>query len=386
MFRKVFTVRTFKLLLRFFHASDSDLESKRGTDMYDPTYKFKQVLEFFNRTWSREYQLNRDISIDESIVGFKGRHVLVNYIRIKKHHQWGPNEYNIADVSGYMHHTIFHVKGMKLSEFGQPFDVCDTLLKPHHGKNHRLFVDNYYTSIPLCDKMLDKDIYVTGTVRVNRKGLPAQVKTKQKVKGDLIAVRSGQLLSISWMDRKQVRMLSTSSTAAPVEVTRHKQTRKIPKIVVHYNKGMGGIDKSDQMTDQYAVELKTVKCCRKVVFHLISRTTTNAYICYLGNSNITGKKMTQLDFQVALVEGLIAAYEEPRTRAGRPSVVADEARLTARHFIGYIPENKRRKCEVCTQDKSVGFKGSRIRTWCSDCGVGLCIGDCFRRYHTLQTP
>ena len=62
------------------------------------------------------------------------------------------------------------------------------------------------------------------------------------------------------------------------------------------------------------------------------------------------------------------------------------ARLTARHFIGYIPENKRRKCEVCTQDKSVGFKGSRIRTWCSDCGVGLCIGDCFRRYHTLQTP
>ena len=28
MFRKVFTVRTFKLLLRFFHASDSDLEPR----------------------------------------------------------------------------------------------------------------------------------------------------------------------------------------------------------------------------------------------------------------------------------------------------------------------------------------------------------------------
>ena len=89
-------------------------------------------------------------------MGFKGRHVLVNYIRIKKHHQWRPKGYNIADDSGYMHHTIFHVKGMKLSEFGQLFDVCDTLLKPQHGKNHRLFVDKYYTSIPLCDKMLDK--------------------------------------------------------------------------------------------------------------------------------------------------------------------------------------------------------------------------------------
>ena len=117
-----------------------------------------------------------------------------------------------------MHHTIFHVKGMKLSEFSQPF------------------VDNYYTSIPLCDKMLDKDIYVTGTVSVNRKGLPAQVKTKQKVIGDLIAIRSGQLLPTSWMDRKQVRMLPTASTAAPVEVTRHKQTRTIPKMVLDYNK------------------------------------------------------------------------------------------------------------------------------------------------------
>ena len=94
------------------------------------------------------------------------------------------------------------------------------------------------------------------------------------------------------------------------------------------------------------------------MFHLISRTTTNAYICYLENSNITGKKMTHLDFQVALVEGLIAGYEEPQTRAGRPCLVADEARLTACHFIGYIPANKRRKCEVCTQDKSVGFKGA----------------------------
>ena len=87
--------------------------------------------------------------------------------------------------------------------------------------------------------MLEKDIYVTGTVRVNLKGLPAQVKAKQKVKGDLIAVGSGHLLSTSWMDRKQIRMLST---AAPVEVTRHKQTRTIPKIVADYNKGMGGID------------------------------------------------------------------------------------------------------------------------------------------------
>ena len=55
-----------------------------------------------------------------------------------------------------------------------------------------------------------------------------------------------------------------------------------------YKKGIGGegvVDKSDQITDQYLSELKTVKCWKKIVFHLISRTTSNAYICYVQNNN-----------------------------------------------------------------------------------------------------
>ena len=143
-----------------------------------------------------EYNLHRDICIDESIVGFKGRHVLVNYIRIKKHHQWGPKEYNLADSSGYVHQTIYHIKGMGVLEYGQPYDVCDTLINHHVDKNHRLYVDNYYTSIPLCEKMLEKKIYVTGTVRANRKGLPPLINKKQTVKNALVAVRSEQFVLV----------------------------------------------------------------------------------------------------------------------------------------------------------------------------------------------
>ena len=104
--------------------------------------------------------------------------------------------------------------------------------------------------------MLEKKIYVTGTVRTNRKGLPPLINTKQSVKNTLVAVRSEQLLSISWMDRKQVCMLSTSTTVVPVEITCHNETCKIPQIVADYNKGMDGVDKSDQITDQYSSELK----------------------------------------------------------------------------------------------------------------------------------
>ena len=196
MFRQVMKLDTFKLILRFFHASDSAQEEKRGTPNYDPQYKFLQVLEHFTATWAEEYSLGRDISIDETIVGFKGRHVLVNYIRIKKHHQWGPKEYNLADSNtGYVYKTLYHTAGMKVSQFGQPFDVCAKLLTGHEGKNHHLVVDNYYTSIDLMEQLLPKKIYVTGTIRSNRRNLPSEVKKKASKKGEITAVRKGQMLA-----------------------------------------------------------------------------------------------------------------------------------------------------------------------------------------------
>ena len=43
---------------------------------------------------------------------------------------------------------------------------------------------------------------------------------------------------------------------------------------------------------------------RKFVFHLISSTSSNAYICYVQNANVMGKKRTHMEFHVALVEGI----------------------------------------------------------------------------------
>jgi hypothetical protein len=48
-----------------------------------------------------------------------------------------------------------------------------------------------------------------------------------------------------------------------------------------------------------------------------------------------------------------------------------------------IPEGRRRKCAVCA-DRNNTFRKSRISTWCSTCGVGLCVRDCFRKFHAGQ--
>ena len=88
----------------------------------------------------------------------------------------------------------------------------------------------------------------------------------------------------------------------------------MPNVVRAYNAGMRSFNVSDQMTDHYGAELGTVKCWRKIVFHLFDRTVSNAYICYKNNINDptpAKKKMTPLQFMIRPVEGLIRAYEEP---------------------------------------------------------------------------
>ena len=79
-------------------------------------------------------------------------------------------------------------------------------------------------------------MYVTGTVCANRKGLLPSINKKHTVKNALVAIRSEQLLSISWMYIKHVRM---PSTVFLVEITRHNETHKIPQIDAYYNKEIG---------------------------------------------------------------------------------------------------------------------------------------------------
>ncbi|XP_067947420.1 piggyBac transposable element-derived protein 4-like [Watersipora subatra] len=380
-FKETFTQDTFKLILHLFHVSDSDQEPEKGSSEYDQLYKFRPVLEHLNKAWQNEFNLGHVLSIDESIVGFKRRHLLVNNIRIKKHHQWRPKEYNLCDsATGYCSQTMYHTKKMTKGVFGQPFSVCKALMEPHISNNYHLIVDNYYTGVDLCEKFLINGTYVIGTVRADRVKFPNEMKVKMENHGEILASRKGNLLAVSWGNRKQVRLLSTCSIANMVEKEVYNATREVPQIVVDYNSRMGGVDQSDQMTDQYSGEFPTVKLWKKLLLHLIDRTVTNAYTCNKANPYIVKKKMDHHRFLIQLVEGLIGDYREPRKRIGRPSFLL-AARKIVRHFFEVIPNGKRKKCTVCAKPIGQGYKGSKIGTWDKDCGVGLCKGACFNSYH-----
>lgn len=42
----------------------------RGDENYDPSHKFRPILDLLNETFPKAYDSARDLTIDESMVGF----------------------------------------------------------------------------------------------------------------------------------------------------------------------------------------------------------------------------------------------------------------------------------------------------------------------------
>jgi hypothetical protein len=101
-FSQVFSRNTFQNILRFLHCNDNTQAAPRGSPEYDPGYKIRPVFDILNNTFDRKYNLGRDLTVDKSMVGFKGRTNLVQYMPGKKSHRWGAKLFVLAESdTGY---------------------------------------------------------------------------------------------------------------------------------------------------------------------------------------------------------------------------------------------------------------------------------------------
>ncbi|XP_069128864.1 piggyBac transposable element-derived protein 4-like [Argopecten irradians] len=215
-FSSVMTRNRFQLIMKFLHCNNNNTHIPRGQEGHDPCHKFRPVLDLFNQTFKMRYNAARDLTIDESMVGFKGRHDIVQYLPAKKAHRWGAKFFVLAESDTGYAISLKLYSGRQGNEDrstnGLGYDVCMALIQPFLGKNHHLIVDNYYTSPTLCDALFDRGTYMTGTVRVYRRGMPSSFKGIRLKKGEMEIRQSGSTMALAYGDRKTVTFLSTMAS------------------------------------------------------------------------------------------------------------------------------------------------------------------------------
>ena len=84
----------------------------------------------------------------------------------------------VAADSTNRYFTRFEVYSGKdnIVEHGLGARVVKSLTSDFKGKYHRVFFDNYFTSLQLLEYLEDDNIYSCGTARKDRKGFPEVLK------------------------------------------------------------------------------------------------------------------------------------------------------------------------------------------------------------------
>jgi hypothetical protein len=392
---KIMTEKRFSMIMKCLHFVNNFTLPE--TFSHPGEKSFSKIKPFFSAVihqFSTVYIPEQNIAVDESLMLWKGRLAMKQYIPLKRA-RFGLKSYELCECgSGYIWNSIVHTgPNLELDESNDMLTssrIVLTLTKELLGKGYTLYMDNWYSSPALYRQLRSNQTDALGTVRLNRKHMPVQLK-KKVAKGQTIALYSTDLMALKWMDKREVSILSTFHGSEMTTVRTFRGNKEKPVAVVAYNKHMGAIDLADQMLTAYPAERKRRKVWYKKQFcHLLNQIVLNSYILFKKDN--TGTKLNHLQFRIKLVERILETHHQPirMPKRGRPSLDdSNPLRLTGRHFPKMYPpsEGKQtptRRCKVCCSHTGTDGKKVRKETryFCSECDAALCVSPCFETYHT----
>ncbi|XP_068089543.1 piggyBac transposable element-derived protein 4-like [Hyperolius riggenbachi] len=386
----------FSLIMKFLHFANND-EYDEHTHPAPKLRKIWDVYQLIQRSFRDSYVPERDVSVDESLMAYKGRLSWIQYIASKRA-RFGLKSYRLCESSsGYIWNSVMYTgKGTRFSDTYSQYGIATssvlTLTEPLLNQGYCVTTDNFYTSPELYEVLVQNKTDCYGTVRPNRRNMPSSFACKKLKLGEIVAWQKGKIMALRWRDKKDVCLLSTvHNTATTMVHTRGGKDILKPQVVMDYNHTMGGVDKADQETTFYpAMRKQQKKYYKKIFRHLLEQCLWNAYVLFQRYSEQPG---LHADFVWRIVEAIMLKHQRPPLdvrRPGRRAVgVVNPERLTGRHFVEYVPPTEKkatptRMCVVCCSKRDDSGKKIRRETryHCPDCDVGLCAVPCFKIYHT----
>lgn len=388
------TLRRYKKINQYLCISDPTHIQRPGSDNYDILYKVRPVLKIID-TFRDFFKPGKDISVDEAMIGFKGRFCLKQYMP-KKPTKWGIKIWASAcSKSGYFLFGKVYLgkKEERNNTLLLGEQVVMDVVEPYLYKNHHIYYDNFFTSFQLANLLLQRDTYSCGTVRVNRFGWPAEFKKPKTLKlnrGDSASMQSGQVVATVWRDNREVSFLSTNANPNVISQIDRKtgkgnETIQIdcPQVVSQYTKNMGGVDRADQFRSYYSFGRPSKKWWKYLFHFVINTAIVNSFIIYkLTNlPSINKHGSTQLQFRKSLTEQLIGNFSSRKRLGRKRSLPVGIISPKSQHVLE--KRSYTTVCVVCRENGRKTKSGNAIRSYfiCKQCDTSFCKHPCFLTYH-----
>ncbi|XP_046687562.1 piggyBac transposable element-derived protein 4-like [Homalodisca vitripennis] len=295
----------------------------RQDPAYDKLFKIRPFLDTLSRTFLESYQPKEFQSVDESMIRFKGRSTLKQYMPLKPV-KGGYKVWVRADESGFI--CEFQIYTGRLRDgraeklLGER--VVRDLTEKIVGENHKVYFDNFFSSMDLLKVLQSQKIQACCTVRKDRVNLPKFFNKDQNMRrgdSDVRCTLAG-LVCVKWMDKKPV--IFASNYHDPNEKSSVKRKLKngtkvdVPSttLVSDYNKHMGYVDKADQLKKCYQIDRRSRKWWHRIFFHFLDVCIVNSYIMFTQQSE--GATLSLKQFRINLSQSLMSS-DKTRNGSGR---------------------------------------------------------------------
>ncbi|XP_058810117.1 uncharacterized protein LOC131675225 [Phymastichus coffea] len=260
-YRCVFTRNRFSFLqscLRF------DVKSSRNRE--DRFAPIRKLWDIFMGNCKRYYTPSSQCTVDEQLLGFRGRCIFRVYSKDK------PDKYgfkiiclNDAETS-YMIFAIPYLgknTAQNISGESVPEYYFRIVAEPIYNTGRSITADNWYTSI-------------TGTIRKNKREIPEEFKKPSKPAPGTTFCHAENLTLLSYTPKKKRStkiVLVISSFMHSTEISEGK-----PVLVRHYNATKGGTDNFDKLCHSYTVSRRTNRWPQRYFYGMIDQAVVNARV------------------------------------------------------------------------------------------------------------
>lgn len=289
-------------------------EERDPDDRFSP---IRKIWDIFIGNCSKYYSPSNNCTVDEQLLSFRGRCIFRMYIKSK------PDKYGLKIVTlndannAYLINAIPYLgksakmsnpEKLPISEF-----IFQEVTKPIHGTGRSVTCDNWFTSIPLVQRMLANpfNMTITGTLKKNKKEIPLEMKIASENPPQTKFCQTKEMCLLSFTPKKKKIVLVLSSHMTTREITDGK-----PNIVLFYNDTKGGTDTFDQLCHAYTVARRANRWPLRIFYGMLDQAAVNARILWsISQGPGTENHTTAVKSLKKLVRYLVTPHMERRLQS-----------------------------------------------------------------------
>lgn len=370
IFRATMSKNRFEFLVNYLRFDDH--ETREARKVNDNFAALREVWDKFQVLCSEYYTPSEHVTVDEQILGFRGRCKFIVYMP-QKPDKYGMKVVMMCDAkTAYMISAIPYVGRMTECPTGQsiPSYYVLKLSEPIHHTNRNITMDNWFSSIQLANELRNIGLTMIGTLRKNKPEIPPKFLSMKKDFPTSVFAFDKNITLVSHVPKKNkcVVLISTMHNSGEIDPNTQK-----PAIILDYNATKGGVDTFDQLSHSKTTARKTRRWPLRFFYGMLDAGGINSYVIL--KANFRRSKLKRNYFLRNLSLQLVQPYV--KRRLDEVKNLPQSLKVIMLHVLGVDEENSAQvtqarptsssRCYLCTRAKD--RKG---REKCVKCSKNIC--------------